>query len=105
MQKPERPPTREEKEPQPELLPEAIWLWDAFITLTGQRHFGKVGPQPITLADIKAYADLHDLQGAEAVWLMEIVIKLDKIIVDDTYKKISREQEKANKKTTRSSRG
>ncbi len=82
----------------PELMPEAVWLWRAFVTLSGQRWSGEHGPQPIPVSEIYAMGRIEDVSKAELRWLVEVVQTLDRIYLEDAYKKLQAEAEKQRKK-------
>lgn len=85
----------------PDLLPQAFWLWEAFLALTGQRMFGTNGPQPLSIADMHAYAAAHEYYPAERRWMFEVIAKLDRLYIEETYESIKREQKKAQSKQER----
>lgn len=100
------PEAAESKDPAaPEVLPESALMWRLFVTLSGQRMSGNNGPQPIPISEIYAIGMLEELSFAEIRWLVELVQTLDRIYLEDTYKKIQTEAEKQRKKAALKRRG
>lgn len=85
------------------VLPEGVWLWVMFIYLNSHRQQGPNGPQPITISDMWAYAQLEELDGGESRWALEVMSELDRVFLEETYKKIEEERKKRDKKGARKS--
>lgn len=78
---------------QPELFDHLAANWTAFCRLDHARNHSFGYPQPITIADIKAYADTHNLFGDDALELMNHVS-----ILDREYMRISSEMHEKKRK-------
>ncbi len=89
----------EEKDPSaPQVLPEAAWLWRLFGTLNAQRPNGSNNaPIPLAISEVYALSEIEELDKAETRWFLEVVMKLDRVYLEDAYQKIAKEQEKRNK--------
>ncbi len=85
----------------PELLPEANWLWEAFMTLTNQRMFGHTGPQPLAIADMYAYARAHEYSPPDMRWMIEVIGKMDRVYIEEMYADIAKQQKKQEQKIER----
>lgn len=83
---------------EPEVMPTALWMWNAFNRLTTQRQYGERGPQPIAISEIKAYAELYELSFYHTLRLVEVVLKLDRMYVDHKYRELAAEKKKAGTK-------
>lgn len=44
---------------------DVIWIWDAFLLLSGARPMGFGGPNAIPLQEILAYSKIHAIGDAE----------------------------------------
>lgn len=65
-----------------------------FICLNGQRAQGPNGPQPLSVSDIWAYGMIEELDFGDYRWALEVMTELDRVYLEETYKKI----EETNKK-------
>ena len=84
-------------ENRPDLFVHLNDYWSAFISLDRGRYHGGTGfPQPITLAEIKAYADLHNFKEYELGELCHYVREIDSIYLKIQADK--REKESKRKK-------
>ena len=92
------PLREEEKEDEPDLLVQSLWIWEAFTALTVQRYYAQHGPQPIALSDIEAWASLHDVNKYDKPFLSNCLLKMDRIFMEHTYAQLKREREKNEKK-------
>lgn len=82
-------------EKRPDLFPHLTDYWLAFITLDKSRYFGGMGfPQPITINEIKAYAEVNGFGIDELPDLQYYVRELDTIY-------LKRQAEKAKKEAKR----
>lgn len=80
------------------VLPQGAWLWMMFIYLNAHRQQGPNGPQPITIADMWAYAQIEELDGGECRWAMEVMSDLDRVFLEETYEKIEAARKKSASK-------
>jgi hypothetical protein len=64
-----------EIEERPEIIPEALEFWDAYIILASRRTFNEGNPQPILLSEINSYCQLVDM--VEREFLLRLVLNLD----------------------------
>ena len=97
-----RPPTRrQEALDEPKVIPQAMWLWSAFNDLNSQRLFGSAGPQPVGWQDIHAWASLNQVSAANCTWAASILPRMDRLYVTETYKRINKAREDANRKSNR----
>lgn len=83
------------------VLPQGAWLWMMFVYLNAHRQQGPNGPQPIMISDMWAYAQIEELDGGECRWALEVMSELDRVFLEETYKKI----EEANKKRATKGKG
>lgn len=65
----------------PVLLPEAVYFWEAFQTLSAKRIITDRGPQPIQVSEIKAYAEYMDI--VEDDLKQDLFFLINRL--DDTY--------------------
>lgn len=79
----------------PEVLPHAVWLWEAFSSLSQKRPITADGPYPIPTSEILAYAKYHAIPyGAARDDLYEIVSVLDQVYLAFVEKKRRAQREK-----------
>lgn len=92
-------PQQEDKDPSaPQVLPEGAWLWRLFGTLNAQRPNGGNGaPLPLAISEVYALSEIEELDKAETRWFLEVMMKLDRVYLEDAYQKLAKEQEKRNK--------
>lgn len=62
--------------------------------LSSVRQYTQVGPQPISLYDIRAYGEIEELSYAEQRWMLKVVKKMDAFYLDFQYEKLKRERDK-----------
>jgi hypothetical protein len=68
----------------PELWPDLVWVWEAYMFLSSSRQMGFAGPQPISLAEVLAYSDFRGIEDAdERDELLHHVQRLDQIYLAD----------------------
>jgi hypothetical protein len=95
---------------EPQIQPDEIWVWEAFIALNGQRHTSDRGfPLPITVADVLAYLSLTAVSIADRHFAFQVIQALDRVYCEARFKKIEDERKKAeaqaNLKNMRGGRG
>lgn len=73
----------------------------AFNALNSQRMFGDKGPQPLSLADLHALVVIQRMEAGEAAWLLDVIPRMDRIYVEETYKRINKAREDAARKQNR----
>lgn len=79
--------------------------WHCFQALNRRRLINDSGPQPITVAELVAYADLmhiRDLDDRED--LLRFVGAMDQVFLEDAYKKRAAAQKKEALKAKRGAR-
>lgn len=97
-----RPPVRRlEALDEPKVIPQAMWLWSAFNDLNSQRLFGQAGPQPVGWSDIAAWLQLNQVSRANSVWASNVLPRMDRLYVTETYKRINKAREDASRKSNR----
>jgi hypothetical protein len=72
---------------EPDLYPDCVETWDAFMLLSGGRGNTMAGPLPISLTEILAYCQIHAIEGEDLedfLWTMRI---LDAEWLSDFYKR------------------
>jgi hypothetical protein len=69
----------------PELFPELIWLWKAFMRLNRSRRFGINGPDPLQVSDITALADLMELTDQPALRFLDRMQLMDGAYLNTYY--------------------
>jgi len=82
----------------PELLPDAVWVWNAFNMLASQRQAGPHGPQPLTLSDIYACGALLAIESSDLEDFTDLITLMDREYIEHRYKKIDAERRKAEQK-------
>lgn len=80
---------------------DAVWLWNAFISLSTQRQHAPHGPQPIAYSDMSGYCDMYEIGGVRAEFLSRVVSLMDLEFLKIEYQRIEQDRKKAEK----SSRG
>lgn len=91
---------QEDKDPSaPQVLSEGLWLWRLFGTLNAQRPNGTDGaPIPIAISEVYALSEIEELDKSETRWFLEVMMKLDRVYLEDAYEKLKKEREKQNHK-------
>jgi hypothetical protein len=73
---------------QPPIFSDVMWLWEAFVFLSGRRSYGMNGPLAISTLDMKAYVDLKGIKREDDLDLMLHTIPLlDDLWMADWYKR------------------
>jgi hypothetical protein len=57
------------------------------------------------VSDIAAAAMLESLDAAESRWMAEVVTKLDRVYLEETYERLKRERKAAQSKAQRTNMG
>lgn len=68
----------------PELAPELLPYWFAFLHLSGARTISEAGPQPIALSEVWAYcqlAEVHDLDERDD--LLRFIREMDSVYLEE----------------------
>lgn len=82
---------------EPQLIEDAYWLWSAFIVLSSQRQFTSHGPQPITVCDVRAYAEISEVEQYDQEFLLNMISKMDHEYLTDAFKKLEQERKKSQR--------
>lgn len=87
----------------PEVLPHAVWLWEAFSSLSQKRGITADGPFPIPTTEILAYANYYSIpHGAMRDDLYKIIGHLDQTYLAFVEKKRRAQREKEDRAQKRS---
>lgn len=78
---------------------QAQWIWEAYIDLSNTRPWGPHGPDPMSLADMNAWAEMKVVDVWDRSFLSRVLIKLDGIFLTHTYAELKKEREAAQKKS------
>jgi hypothetical protein len=49
----------------PDLFPDLLWIWESFMVLSSARQVGMSGPQPMTITDINAFCQFHEMTNRD----------------------------------------
>lgn len=79
-------------ENRPELYPDLVPVWEAFVLLSPSRSMGW-GAGAIPLSEIKAYCEMFDIEGDDREELLILLRALD-----DEYLKSTNEKGKSKKR-------
>ena len=90
-----------EQSDEPELLPQSVWLWEAFSDLSSQRTYHDNGPQAIALPEINSWAELNAINTYDRAFLSRMMIKMDRKWLEVKYASIKRERELAQQRQER----
>lgn len=80
------------------LLPDAVPFWIAFNDLGSQRQIGPNGPQPLSVADIRAYGEMSLLPTGDLMEFFEIIRDLDSSWLTYKYAEITKKREEEEKR-------
>lgn len=93
------------KEEEPALYPDLFWVWEAFCYLSDRRQMGPNGPQPISVPEMVAFAELSGrTEQRYKEQLHKFIPPLDRIYLGDLYEKQAKEIEEQRKKAERAQR-
>ena len=79
-------------------MPEALWLWEAFLGLTAQRTFNQVGPQPLSWPCVESYGRMHGIDRYDMPFLAKCVFSLDHVYVQHQYAEMKKERDRQAQK-------
>lgn len=90
----------------PKLLAEAVWLWDAFEILSEKRIRNEIGPQPISMSDIRAYADYVEIADeVDREDFLHLITALDRVFISEVMKRKTERDERNKRRQQRRGRG
>lgn len=92
---------QQQESDEPVLLPQSIWLWEAFSDLSSQRLYHDNGPQAIALSEINSWAELHAINTYDRAFLSYMVVRMDRDWLKAKYAEIKRERELAQQRQER----
>lgn len=71
---------------EPQLYQDLVWIWEAFMMLSGGRGSGMGGPLPISLQEILAYGKIYAIEGEELEDFAWIIRRMDSEWLNIFYK-------------------